>query len=178
MTAREFVIKCYPFAKQTEDKTGLSAVAILAQAALESAWGNSAVGNMYFGVKDSDGINGNEQLLTTVEYLSSPDKKFPVIKSVTQIGKNLWKYVVKDYFRKYDTPEQCFTEHASFFSARARYASAWAVRSNPNSFFEEIEKAGYATAVDEKTGKPNYASTLKSIGNSIVRIIYVSDLPL
>ena len=61
MTPNEYVIKYYKFAKAVENKTGLSAIAILTQAALESAWGNCAPGNMFFGVKDSDGLNGNEQ---------------------------------------------------------------------------------------------------------------------
>ena len=68
MTPREFVANFLPFARETEKKTGISAVAILAQAALESGWGSAAPGNMFFGVKDTDGINGNEQLLTTTEY--------------------------------------------------------------------------------------------------------------
>jgi flagellum-specific peptidoglycan hydrolase FlgJ len=168
MTPKKFVESYYPFALETQVKTGLSAIAILAQAALESAWGNSAPGNMFFGVKDSDGLNGNEQLLLTTEYLDNPNKKFPVTVSVVQIGKKLWKYRVKDWFRKYKTPEECFTEHAKFFMARPRYTKAWAVRSTPERFFEELQAAKYATAVDEKTGLPNYADTLKKVARTIV----------
>lgn len=171
MTPREFVTAYYSFAMQSQVKTGLSAVAILAQAALESAWGNSAPGFMFFGVKDSDGLNGNEQLLLTTEYLDHPDQRFPFTKSVVQVGKKLWKYTVKDYFRKYASPEQCFTEHALFFSSRHIYAAAWAVRNNPDLFFNELQKAGYATSVDEKTGLPNYADTLKRVSKSIILIL-------
>jgi len=168
MTPKKFVESYYHFAKQTEAKTGLSAVAILTQAALESAWGNSAPGNMFFGQKDSDGLNGNEQLLLTTEFLDNPNKKFPVVISVVQVGKKLWKYRIKDWFRKYKTPEECFTEHAKFFETRSRYAKAWVVRSNPEKFFEELQAAKYATTVDEKTGLPNYANLLKRVARTIV----------
>ena len=78
MTPIEFVTKFKQYAKNVEAKTGLSYVAILTQAALESGWGSSIPGNMFFGVKDTDGINGNEQLLTTTEYSKSDSLKFPV----------------------------------------------------------------------------------------------------
>ena len=38
-----------PYAIETERKTGISHLFILAQAALESAWGTHAPGNMFFG---------------------------------------------------------------------------------------------------------------------------------
>jgi len=56
-----FVQKYFPHAKKVEVNTGITAIAILTQAALESAWGDVAPGNMFFGVKNTDGINGNEQ---------------------------------------------------------------------------------------------------------------------
>ena len=167
MIPKLFVDKYLPHAKKVEAQTGLSAVATLTQAALESAWGDVAPGNMFFGVKDTDGINGNEQLLTTTEYSSRQDLKFPVIVSVTPVMKNgrkMFKYVVKDYFRKYNTPEDCFNDHAQFFLKNKRYAKALVVRHDYNRFFEEIAAAGYATA-------PDYADTLKAVAKSIMKCI-------
>ena len=163
MKPKEFVSAFLQFAKETERKTGISAIAILAQAALESGWGKAAPGNMFFGVKDTDGINGNEQLLTTTEYSRRSDLKFPEIISVTPVLKNgqkYFKYIVKDYFRKYDTPEQCFTDHTTFFFKNPRYTIALEVRSDPYQFIDEIAKAGYATA-------PDYATLLKSVARSV-----------
>lgn len=160
---KDFVDKYYVFAMQTQAKCGISAIAILSQAALESAWGRVAPGNMFFGVKDNDGINGNEQLLTTTEYMNKPDAKFPQVLSVTEVilnGKRLWKYKVKDWFRKYKTPEECFSEHAQFFFKYKRYAKALEVKSDPYAFFREIAAAGYAT-------DPSYASKLTHIGKLI-----------
>jgi flagellar protein FlgJ len=166
MKPKDFVTKYLPYAKMTEAKTGIHSIAILTQAALESGWGEKAPGNMFFGVKDTDGINGNEQLLTTTEYSTKETLKVPQIISKTLIDpvKKLYKYVVKDYFRKYNTPEESFTDHANFFLKNSRYKAALAVKHDYNKFFEEIHKAGYATG-------PNYADTLKAVAKTIVQAI-------
>jgi len=148
MSPKEFVESFKKDAIECENQSGISAIAILAQAAHESGWGKFAVGNMFFGVKDTDGVNGNEQLLTTTEVLSTPNAKFPFIQSITKIGANLYKYVVKDYFRKYDTAEQCFDDHAKFFLENSRYRYAWNCRGDAEQFLREVAKAGYATAPD------------------------------
>lgn len=165
MTPRKFVTMLLPFARQTEEKTGISSIAILAQAALESGWGKAAVGNMYFGVKDTDGVNGNEQLLTTTEYSRRSDLKFPEIISVEPVlrnGQKYFKYRVMDYFRKYNSPEECFTDHANFFLRNPRYSEALKVKGDPKLFIDAIAKAGYAT-------DPNYSALLKSVAYSIER---------
>lgn len=156
---KKFVTDLRPFAIQTQNKTGIAADFILAQAALESGWGKSAPGNMYFGVKDTDGINGNEQLLATTEFSRNPNLKFPVILSVTKEirkGVEWFRYRVRDYFRKYKTPEESFTDHAQFFLKNRRYREALKVRNDPYAFAAEVAKAGYAT-------DPDYVKKLHSI---------------
>lgn len=167
MTKQAFVDYLYPYALASQKETGISAIAQLAQGALESAWFSVAPGNMIFGVKDTDGVNGNEQLLTTTEYSRSANAKFPNIISVTPVirnGQKWYKYKIKDYFRKYPTPKESFVDHAQFFLKNKRYAKALAVKSNPYKFIDEIAAAGYAT-------DPNYVQTLKSIAKSIEKLI-------
>lgn len=167
MTPEEFVKKYYHFAKQAQEKTGMSAIAIITQSAWETGWGKAIPGNMMFGVKDSDGINGNEQLLTTTEYSRRSDAKFPVIISVTPTvygGRPGFKYKIKDYFRKYDTPEESFTDHANFLIRNPRYAKALAVKSDPYAFIDAIAAAGYAT-------DPLYASNLKGLAKKIQTMV-------
>lgn len=167
MTKQAFVNYLYPYAKESEKETGISAIAQLAQGALESGWFSVAPGNMIFGVKDTDGVNGNEQLLTTTEYSRSANAKFPNIISVTPVirnGQKWYKYKIKDYFRKYPTPKESFVDHAQFFFKNKRYAAALTVKHDPYKFIDEIAKAGYAT-------DPNYATTLKSIARSIEKLI-------
>lgn len=167
MKSSDFVKKFLPFALTTEKKTGIKAQFILAQAALESGWGESAPGNMFFGVKDTDGINGNEQLLTTTEYLKTPNAKFPVVLSIEKVvrnGINMFKYRIKDYFRKYASPEESFTQHAEFFIKNKRYAKALSKKEDPYKFAAEVAKAGYAT-------DPDYEKKLVTIIAQIERLM-------
>jgi flagellar protein FlgJ len=169
MTPKQFVATLLPHAKETEKKTGIPAEVILAQAALESGWGRSAPGNMYFGVKDLDGLNGNEQLVTTFEYSSKPnlDAKQIGLHSVSSVtpvilnGKPFYKYIGKAYFRKYDSPEGSFTGHASLF-LKPHYAAALKVKDDPEKFFRAIQQAGYAQS-------PLYADSLMAVLKTVQR---------
>lgn len=169
MTPKEFVTKLYPYAKACQDRTGISALVILAQAAHESGWGRYAPGNMYFGVKDTDGVNGNEQLVLTTEYSRSPGRlpsqlglaDIVSVKPVKINGESFYKYRGHGYFRKYDTPEGSFVDHAKLFLRVKVYAKALLVKDNPIKFIDEIAK-NYAT-------DPNYAYLLKKVYAMIKR---------
>ena len=165
MTPKEFVNKYKAFALQTEAKTGISAKLILAQSALETGWGKSAPGNMMFGVKAKrDTPSNRRQLVVTREVMSYPNHtSFPEIISVTKRSDGKYTYIVKDWFMKYDTPEESFTDHANFYLKNPRYSKALKVREDPRKFAEEIAKVGYAT-------DPNYANVLKSIIGTIERV--------
>ncbi|MGL5262334.1 MAG: glycoside hydrolase family 73 protein, partial [Bacteroides sp.] len=89
--------------------------------------------------------------------------KFPEVISVTKRADGKYNYKVKDWFRRYDTPEESFTDHANFYLSNPRYAKALEVKEDPRRFADEIAKAGYAT-------DPNYAKTLKSIIGTIERV--------
>jgi flagellar protein FlgJ len=123
MKAQEFIDKYYPYALQVEKETGISAIAMLAQSAGESGW-KEAEGNMMFGIKDTDGLNGNEQLITTTEYFATDDVKLPYIYWIKKVKKGntyVYKYKCKDYFRKYATPYESFKDYAIFVKTNPRY---------------------------------------------------------
>lgn len=172
MAPKDFVKKFYPFALMTEQKTEVSAVAILAQAALESGWEEFPPGNMFFGIKDTDGVNGNEQLITTFEYSSKFTNNpkavgLEIISKVTPVvvrGKKMFKYVGKAYFRKYNSPEESFTDHANFFLKNKRYAPALAVRRDPLAFVVKVAEAGYGSG-------PEYANTMKKLVKMIQKLV-------
>jgi flagellar protein FlgJ len=170
MTPKEFTLKYYPFALQIQKDYGINAIAILAQSALETGWGKTVVGNMMFGVKDSDGINGNEQLLTTTEYLPHPNAKFPVNISVKKYSAKLWKYIVKDWFRKYPTPAESFRDHALLIKNNKRYLVAWENRGNYTMFLTWVAKGGYATG-------PEYAKITIQCAQMIERLVKLHRLP-
>ena len=170
MTPKEFIKQYKAFALETERKTGISHLFILAQAALETGWGERGVGNNFFGIKVPKNLvsstpNEKKQLLRTNEVLSRADAVFPKIFSIKKRADGKYTYVVLDWFRKYDTPEECFIDHAQFFFKNKRYAKALLVRSDPYKFAEEVAKAGYATAT-------NYADSLKNI---IIKIINLNE---
>lgn len=161
MTPKEFITKHLPYALETERKTGISALFILAQSALETGWGKSATGNMMFGVKATVSTPSEKrQLVRTTEILSTDKAKFPVIISIEKRPDGKYKYTVKDWFRKYDSPEESFTDHANLFLNNKRYAKALLVKSDPYKFAEEVAKAGYAT-------EPTYAQRLKEVIRTI-----------
>lgn len=161
MTPKEFVKKYKPFALETERKTGISHLFILAQSALETGWAKSIPDNNMFGVKAKTGTPPEKrQLVVTKEVLSSPNVAFPEIIRITKRADGKYQYEVKDWFRKYDSPEESFTDHANLFMNNKRYAKALLVRSDPYKFAEEVAKAGYAT-------EPTYAERLKVVIRTI-----------
>ena len=163
MTIKEYIDKYLPEALKVEKLSGISAIAMLAQSAGETGWKESP-GNMMFGIKDIDGINGNEQLIKTTEYLPTPNIKFPKIYSVTPVkknGKTMYKYIVDDWFRKYDTPADSFAHYADFIFKNPRYKKALEVRDNPELYLRELARAKYATALNYEDYLINMLNTIK-----------------
>lgn len=144
MIPKQFVNTYYLYALEVEKQTGIFAITILARAAIESGWGKRVSGNNFFGIKDTDGINGNEQLITTTEYIHSPKATFPVILKIIPFGNKIWKYLIKDYFRKYDTVFESFLDFANFLKRNNRYKNA-ITKTNHLDMSIAICKAGYAT---------------------------------
>ena len=116
---------------------------------------------MFFGVKATKTTPPEKkQLLRTKEVLACPtptkEGLFPEIISITQRADGKYLYIVRDWFRKYDSPEESFTDHALLLSQHPRYQKAMRYKSDPYRFAEEIAAAGYAT-------DPQYARKLKII---------------
>ena len=149
MKAIDYIRKFYPEAQKIEAETGISAVAMIAQSAGESGW-KPGPGNMMFGIKDFDGVNGNEQSIRTKEYLSHKNAKFPVIHSITPVMKGnvqMYKYDVETYFRKYETPADSFKHYTEFIFNNPRYQDALKVREIPELYLKRLAQAGYATGM-------------------------------
>ena len=164
MNPSEFVKKYYPYALEVEKETSIPAVAIMAQAALESGWGKKAIGNNLFGIKFRKGDYAYQKVLTT-EYSSSPDSfKGAEVKSKVYIANvNKFRYKVWQYFADYKTPKDCFKAHASLLlSDRYEHCLRW--RNNPKRFLIAVWRAGYATSL-------NYGRTMCNMVDSINRRI-------
>ncbi len=167
MTPLEFVQQFYPHADKVEKETGLPALFVVAQSALETGWGKSVAGNNMFGVKGTGRNPEREQLVLTTEFLSTPNQKFPEILSIEErIPGKRWKYTVRDWFRKYDSPADSFADHAVVLKAD-RYKPAWQFAMNsanpsPVDFGRAVARAGYATA-------PNYEEQIVAMIDSVKR---------
>lgn len=121
-------------AQDCQRRTGVPASLTLAQAALESGWGDRAPGNNLFGIKVGRGWKGKTISFKTTEYLSG--------KPVT----------IVDKFRAYDSWLDSMIDHAEFFRTNPRYADCFKERTGEG-WARAVAKAGYAT-------DPNYAKLL------------------
>lgn len=143
MSVRDFTEVLAPYAEASEKDTSVPALFSLAQAALETGWGKKVKGNNLFGIKDTDGINGNE-----IEFLTTEYNK-----------KTGWRKV-KQWFRKYDSFKESFDDHGKFFIKNKRYAEAMKHTNDPVEFARLIANAGYAT-------DPDYYNKIVMIMNMI-----------
>jgi flagellar protein FlgJ len=136
-----------------ENLTECPAAITLAQAIYESGWGQHAPGNNCFGIKSFNPAD-NRQLLTTTEYVKSPDeaKKYPELVSVSPLitsgpyhGK--YKAVVKDYFRAYSSLTEAFIDHGKLLTTSPRYRTFFLdyLASRDLASFEKALFAIYAT---------------------------------
>lgn len=122
-----------PYAVTTQIKYGIPASITLAQAALESAWGESGLtksANNFFGIKDAAKDEWYKEYVVrdTTEYLGGV------------------KTTVSAKFRKYSTPQGSFDDHASFLSANKRYRGLFALAPTDfGAWAVGLSRAGYAT---------------------------------
>lgn len=129
-----------PVAKEASARSGVPASIILAQAALETGWGGSTIGD----AKNLFGIKG-----------TGPAGSISVPTREVINGRNV---TVQASFRKYNTWMESIEDHGRLLQ-NSRYAAAMRVKNDPEQFARELQRAGYAT-------DPNYASTLISIMRS------------
>lgn len=118
--------RALPAAINVKAHWGVPIAVTLAQGALESGWGLTAPGNVFFGVKGKSS-EGKSVTITTHENYSGQSTK------------------IKDSFRAYDTLEQSADDYGRFLATNRRYAGAFAYRNDPEKFIKAVALAGYAT---------------------------------
>ena len=118
---------------------------ILARAAIESAWAEKAPNFNFFGIKDTDGVNGNEFLLSTTEFHKTNNVKYPKVLSIVwDAVRKLFKYKVQDYFRKYNNASESFYDFCMFLIKNPRYSKSLEAKDAYDQG-SLICQAGYAT---------------------------------
>lgn len=146
--AQSFIEQLYPVAQQAAENLGLDPKALLAQAALETGWGQHMIhttegknSHNLFGIKAGKSWGGHRALVDTVEVEQGIAK--------TQ----------KAPFRVYSGFADSMQDYVSFVQQNPRYQQAIKLTSDPRQYFIELQKAGYAT-------DPNYAEKVMSVLSS------------
>jgi flagellar protein FlgJ len=145
----------------------ISPIFTVAQAALESGWGKSKIGEYnLFGVTKGSSWKGNVLLVTTTEYFSRPDVTFTApeqVLAVKRIGESRYKYTVKRYFRDYPTLEAALADHFRILSGPG-YTDAWPYRKSPEEYVKRlVDNIGskYATALNYVEAMNNMFKTVR-----------------
>lgn len=151
MKPQEFVKKYLFDAVKSYVATNVPVTITLAQAALESSWGEKAPGNNFFGIKATASWKGETQLLLTKEF---------------ENGK--W-IKVQAPFRKYLTPSQSFADHGLLLKRRWPKAFLF---SDPIGFIRSVQNDHeYQYATD-----PNYVELIQKLVDQISKIILNMEL--
>ncbi|TBR14340.1 MAG: flagellar assembly peptidoglycan hydrolase FlgJ [Lysobacter sp.] len=139
-----FVKSLWPHARKVAEQLGVSAKALVAQAALETGWGRRLIGrgtgevsNNLFGIKASGSWKGSKINAGTHEYVAGT------------------RHNQRADFRAYTSAADSFADYARLLSG-ARYAQARGAGEDTHRFASALQQAGYAT-------DPSYANKITAI---------------
>jgi flagellar protein FlgJ len=144
-----FVQQLAPYAQRAATQLGVSADTIIAQAALETGWGQHVPGaangmpsNNLFGLKAGQGWNGASVNAATTEYSQG-----------TAHGS-------VQPFRAYSSVEQGVNDYVTLLQRNARYGQALGTGADVSAFASGLARGGYAT-------DPDYAQKLAATAASV-----------
>lgn len=130
---RSFVASLKPFADKAAKALGVDSTLLLAQAALETGWGQKVVknargsSNNLFNIKADRSWHGAKVATQTLEY----QDQTPVME--------------KAAFRSYTNYQDSFNDYVRFLSSNPRYTTALRHNGSDEDFIRGIHQAGYAT---------------------------------
>jgi peptidoglycan hydrolase FlgJ len=146
--AADFVQQVLPTIRQAAAAVGVNPLGMLAQAALETGWGQrmprTADGNSslnLFGVKAGSDWSGARAVADTVEISGGVARQ------------------TRAAFRAYGSIEESVGDFARLLTSSPRYRDAVAAGGSAQAYVQSIAKAGYAT-------DPEYANKLNEVLNS------------
>lgn len=147
-TKQEFMQQLLPHARQAASELGVDANLLIAQAALETGWGQGVIKNgqgessfNLFNIKADKSWQGKQTKTLTVE----------------MDGGVVRKEVAG--FRSYASYKHSFDDYVSFIKSNPRYSEALKKAANPVQYIYELQQAGYAT-------DPKYAEKIINIYNA------------
>lgn len=144
---QDFINQLLPHAQQAAQTLGVDANLLLAQAALETGWGQAVVKNgqgdssfNLFNIKADKSWQGKQAKSLTLEFDGSVAKK--------EVAG----------FRSYGSYKDSFDDYVNFIKSNPRYSEALKKAGNAEQYIHELQQAGYAT-------DPHYAAKVMSIYN-------------
>ena len=140
-----FVETLMPYAEKAAQELGVSPQVLIAQAALETGWGqytqklpNGQSSYNLFNIKADQRWQGPKLNVNTLEYANGVASK------------------EKAAFRVYQNYQQSFADYVDFIKHSPRYEDALRSAENPQAYTQELQQAGYAT-------DPRYADKVMDI---------------
>lgn len=150
-SAKDFIQKLSPYAKEVASKIGLEPNVMIAQAALETGWGKFVLkseegksSNNLFNIKSGSNWQGDKVSVKTLEYRDG--------QAVQE----------RASFRQYDSIKESFNDFVEFLQSNPRYHGALQLASDAKNFIQALQDAGYAT-------DPNYAKKVVAVFEKISR---------
>jgi len=141
----EFIHDLLPHARKGAAKLGVDPGVLIAQAALETGWGQKVIRHAdgrssysLFGIKADSGWSGDKVNVATLEY------------------ENGYATKQRASFRSYDSIESAITGYVDFIRSNPRYQQALSQASDPQDYLTELKAAGYAT-------DPDYVEKIRAI---------------
>lgn len=129
----DFIKAVTPYAKEIAEKMGVDYKALVAQAALETGWGEHSIKDRYgnhsfnlFNIKADSRWQGHHVNVSTLEYKDGVAAKESA------------------NFRRYDSIAESFEDYQQFLQ-QPRYQQALNVAEDSHAFVKELQQAGYAT---------------------------------
>lgn len=162
--AAGFVRGIWPHAQSAGRALGVDPRAIIAQAALETGWGqhmikddDGVVSNNLFGIKAGRDWAGDRVSVSTLEFEDGLPRRQQAA------------------FRSYGTLAEGFQDYVGFLKSNGRYRQALEVGSEPGAFADGLQRAGFAT-------DPRYAEKIRDIVDgerleSVLGPLKFSDVP-
>jgi peptidoglycan hydrolase FlgJ len=163
-----FVQQLEPYAQRAATQLGVSADTIIAQAALETGWGQHVPGaaagassNNLFGIKADSGWSGASASALTTEFNRGSAN------SSTQP------------FRAYSSVEQGINDYVTLLQRSARYQQALGTGNDVTAFASGLAQGGYATDPDYVQKLQATAASVKALraAGTVTPLKLLSGLP-
>lgn len=160
VTKSNFVQDLWPQAQDAGTLLGVDPRHLIAQAALETNWGQSLP-------KDASGGTSNNLfgIKATADWTGA------AVNSGTQEFSNGVASNTTAQFKAYATPTQSFQDYVSLLRNNPRYAAALNTGSDVHAFAAGLQRGGYAT-------DPEYANKIAAVTNTVSSLKLSSTVPI